>query len=136
MEDRCMLWKLREREIAADFRDEIRKKAENRMTGGVNLVWNQLKEGLIAAADKCCGRAKRKHQRHETWWWNDEVAHAVKEKRRLFQVAHKSSKEEDKEAYRKAKQEAGKQLLKQKNQNIRDLGICLTEKMDVTIYSR
>ena len=32
-----------------------------------------------------CGKTRGKRHR-ETWWWNDEVAEFVKEKRRLFRI--------------------------------------------------
>ena len=39
-------------------------------------------------------RSKQLHR--ETWWWNDEVAELVKEKRRLFRIYNKSKKGADK----------------------------------------
>ena len=99
-------------------------------------MWNQFKEGIITAADKTCGRAKRARKKRETYWWNNKVAQAVKEKRRLFQVAHQSDSKEDKEAYSKAKNEAKKAVRKQKRQSIRGLGICLTGRMNVTVSFR
>ena len=80
----CRIWKLKDSEVDAAFRDEFKQKAEERKAGDVDFVWNQFREGLITAADKACGREKRAQKKRETYWWNNRVAQAVKEKRRLF----------------------------------------------------
>src|SRR6188768_3586631 len=65
--DRCRIWKLKDNEVDAAFRDEFKHKAEERETGDVDFVWNQFKEGIITAADKTCGRAKRTRKKRETY---------------------------------------------------------------------
>jgi len=47
-----------------------------------------LKNGLLETADKVYGdgRTNGRSQYRETWWWNDEVAKVVEEKRRLFKI--------------------------------------------------
>ena len=120
--DRCRIWKLKDSEVDAAFRDEFKQKAEERKAGDVDFVWNQFREGLITAADKACGRAKRARKKRETYWWNNRVAQAVKEKRRLFQVAHQSDSKEDKEAYNKAKNEAKKAVAQAKEAEYKRFG--------------
>ena len=42
-----------------------------------------IKIGLFKAADEICGWTRGGCSQHqETWWWNNEVAIAVKEKRK------------------------------------------------------
>src|SRR6187399_2468777 len=82
--DRCRIWQLKDNEVDAAFRDEFKHKAEERETGDVDFVWNQFKEGIITAADKTCERAKRARKKRETYWWNNKVAQAVKEKDACF----------------------------------------------------
>jgi hypothetical protein len=120
--DRCRIWKLKDNEVDAAFKDEFKHKAEERETGDVDFVWNQFKEGIITAADKTCGRAKRARKKRETYWWNNKVAQAVKEKRRLFQAAHQSDSKEDKEAYSKAKNEAKKAVAQAKEAEYKRFG--------------
>jgi hypothetical protein len=48
--------------------------------------WKALKECLIQTAEQVCGLTT-KHQWHkQTWWWNDAVNDAVKEKRRFYKA--------------------------------------------------
>ena len=42
-----------------------------------------------------CGKTTGRPRHSETWWWNDEVAGLVKEKRRLFKIYDKSRRETD-----------------------------------------
>ena len=48
--------------------------------------WKLLRESLHEAAVQVCGVSKKHHWRKETWWWNDQVESAVKEKRKLYKV--------------------------------------------------
>ena len=69
---------------------------------------------MLDVAEEVCGKTRGGKQRHcETWWWNDEVAELVKEKRRLFKVYNKSKRgtdkavaEEDRMKYTAAKRAA------------------------------
>ena len=60
---------------------------------------------LLESADKACGRTKGRQKRKETWWWNDEIAKAVYQKRSLFKVWKKSRSEADRAAYNQVKKE-------------------------------
>ena len=46
-------------------------------------------------ADEVCGKTKGAPRHSETWWWNDEVAEKIKEKRRLFGIYDKSKNLKD-----------------------------------------
>ena len=52
----------------------------------VEGMWRGLKECLLEVSSKVCGKTKGRPRHSETWWWNDEVAELVKEKRRLFKI--------------------------------------------------
>lgn len=104
--DRCRVWLLKKEKTEAEFRQEIREKAENRTEGDVDSVWKDFKECLTDAANKTCGRTKGKRKQKVTGWWNNETSEAIKKKRKLFRVAYQTGKEEDKEAYQKSKREA------------------------------
>jgi hypothetical protein len=125
--DRCRLWKLKEKDISTEFREEVKKSADKRTEGNVDLVWKELKDCLTNAANKTCGRSRRKFQRRETWWWNNEVAEAVKNKRRLFRVAHQTKKTEDVAAYNKAKHDANIAVTQAKESECKRFGDMLNE---------
>jgi len=56
------------------------------------------------------------------WWWNSEVSEAVKEKRKLYQVAFQTKKVEDKVAYDRAKHNAKKVVAKAKESEFKRFG--------------
>ena len=70
----------------------------------VKSAWKSIKYGLLEAADKICGWTRGGCPRHkETWWWNNDVDSAVKEKQMTWKRwKNRGSKEE----YLKAKKAA------------------------------
>jgi len=50
------------------------------------MIWNEFKNCLTTAANKTCGRTKRKNNNNKrvTWWWNSEISEAVTKKRKLI----------------------------------------------------
>src|SRR6187399_1283710 len=62
--DRCRIWKLKDSEVDAAFRNEFKQKAEERKAGDVDFVWNKFREGLITAADKACGKERKRREKH------------------------------------------------------------------------
>jgi len=78
------------------------------------IFWNWDSHSLM-----CCGRTRARPMHSETWWWNDEVAELVKEKRRLFKMFDKSKRgigsldiEENKIKYEVAKRAAKRGIVK------------------------
>ena len=41
-------------------------------------------------AEKVCGRSKGGKKRGETWWWNAEVAEAIKRKKEVYKKWRKN----------------------------------------------
>jgi len=48
---------------------------------GVNDHWQQMKGVMMETAQDICGMTKDPHRHKETWWWNEEVAEAAREKK-------------------------------------------------------
>ena len=46
----------------------------------VNDHWQQMEGIMMETAQYICGMTKRPRRHKETWWWNEEVAEAVREK--------------------------------------------------------
>jgi len=42
------------------------------------------------ATEQVCGWTKGPPRHSETWWWNDEVAKAIEDKRRCYKIWHKT----------------------------------------------
>ena len=62
--------------MVTDRKDEVFE-ADN-----VESKWNAMKEVWQKETEQVCGWTKGPPRHSETWWWNDEVANAIGEKRR------------------------------------------------------
>ena len=115
---RIRTWKLKDPAIANQFCDAFRTNvtraaAENNSGDAVENAWSKLKDPLLCAATAVCGLSKNHQWRPETWWWNDRVEDAVKEKRiryKAYNALKKAGKvveaKEAKTAYNEAKRVA------------------------------
>jgi len=83
---RCRVWKLKDISIQSQFFDEVQSMLSGKKVTGVEGVWRTFQNGLLVTADKVCGRTRGRLKQKETWWWNDDVAKVVEDKRRLFKV--------------------------------------------------
>ena len=85
---RCKVWKLKEAETESIFRQRVQARVA--MSVGkprdAEGVWKDLKECMLSEAISVCGETKGISRHKETWWWNDEVATLVQEKKRLFRL--------------------------------------------------
>ena len=82
-EPRMCVWKLKEEKTHEEYRCIVRDKVEEaKWKGlGVNDHWQQMKGIMMETAQDICGMTKSPCRHKETWWWNEEVAEAVREKK-------------------------------------------------------
>jgi len=50
----------------------------------VNGHWQQMKNIMMDTAQIICGLSKGPCRHKETWWWIEEVAEAVREKKKKY----------------------------------------------------
>ena len=82
---RRKVWKLEKAVAREEFSAVVRQKLTCSDKGiGVDDQWSTLKCCLLEATDSVCGWTTGRVRRRVTWWWNDEVDRAVKEKRKLW----------------------------------------------------
>jgi len=74
-------------------------RAVGRCESNVEGVWNGLKSCLLKVTEDVCGRTKGRPRHRQTWWWNDDVAVAVDQKRKLFRVWKKTKSKRDEAAH-------------------------------------
>ena len=72
---------------------------------GVNDHWQQMK-GMMESARDICGMAKGPRRHRETWWWNEEVAEAVMDKKTKYGKWKKENTKEARKEYKKNRQNA------------------------------
>ena len=119
---RCRVWRLKDVNVQSQFFDEIQRTLAEKNVEGVEEVWREFKNGLLETADKVCGHTKGRPKHRVTWWWNDNVAKVVEDKRRLFKVWNKSKCEVDKAAYTLAKKVARTEVAKAQEAGRKDFG--------------
>jgi len=89
---RLKVWKLRELNVKQEFARLVTdRKDEVFEADKVEIKWNAMKEVWQKATEQVCGWTKGPPRHSETWWWNDEVAKAIEEKRRCYKIWHTRS---------------------------------------------
>ena len=85
-EPRVRVWKLKEEKTCEEYQSMVKDKvaeAEWKCTY-VNEHWQQMKNIMMDTEQVTCGLSKGTCRHKETWWWNKEVAEAVKEKKKKY----------------------------------------------------
>ena len=107
------LWKLKDNEVKQAFEKHVAENAVSLSNSqNVEDIWNILKSNLLESAKNVCGMTKKGNWRKETWWWDDSVENAIKEKRFKWKSWKKG--EIIKEEYLKAKRHAKSVVYKAK----------------------
>jgi len=72
----------------------------------INEHWQQMKNIMIDSPQVTCVLSKGPHGHKETLWWNEEVAEAVREKKKKYGNWKKEKSTEAWKDYKKSKQNA------------------------------
>jgi len=83
LEPRVRLWKIKEEQTCEEHKSMVRDKVDEEEWKhlDVNEHWNKMKKIVMETAQHIRGMSKGPCRHKETWWWNDEVAEAVREKK-------------------------------------------------------
>ena len=68
--------------------------------------WHQMKGLMMETAQDICGMTTGLHGYNVTWWWNEEVAEAVREKKIKYGKWKKENTKEARMEYKKSRQNA------------------------------
>ena len=78
------VWRLNEIKTRAEFENEFQRLAQvSSQKTDVEDIWKSIKKDLLASSYTVFGWTKEQPRHSVTWWWNNNVDIAVKEKRRL-----------------------------------------------------
>ena len=100
-------------------------------------IWVKLKTGLLKTTEEVCGTTKPHRWRHETWWWNKELDHAITAKRQAFKArkagkctraSYNTAKRISRRVVHHARQEADKVVHAGIDHKLSDI-FCLTNQM-------
>ena len=105
---RWRVWKLKEKEIKEKFSQRVVELVD---TKAVDL-WESYKNGVLKACDELCGKTKERRGQRNTWWWNEQVKEAIGRKKKVFNTWCKNCSPENKNNYRKARNQTKKVVAK------------------------
>ena len=71
---RVFVWKLKKEQTCEEYKSMVRDKIEQ----DVNEHWHKMKKIMMEIAQHICGMSKGPCRHKEIWWWNEEVAEAVR----------------------------------------------------------
>ena len=77
-------------------------------------LWESYKNGVLRACDELCGKTKGRRDQGNTWWWNEQVKEAIERKKKAFNTWCKNRSPENKNNYRKARNQTKKVVTKAK----------------------
>jgi len=87
----------------------------------VNVHWQQMKGIMMESARDICGMTKGPRTHKETWWWNEEVAEAVREKKIKYRKWKKVNRKEARMEYTKSRKMQRGLSLHQRKRNRRNV---------------
>ena len=102
---------IRDPEKQAELSEVFKAKTQDNelsQTSSVDVRWTSLKDKLLQATKQVCGVSSNHPWRKQTWWWNNQVEEAVREKRR---AAYNTAKHTSNRVVHQAKSEAEKVAL-------------------------
>ena len=113
---RIKVWKQRDPEKQAELSEVFKAKTQERklsQTSSVDVRWTSLKSKLLQAKKHVYGVSLNHPWRKQTWWWNNQVEEAVREKRRVWKAvgskaAYNTAKHTSNRVVHQAKSEAEK----------------------------
>jgi len=141
-EPRVRVWKLKKEKTCEEYRCMFRDKVEEaKWKGlGVNDHLQQMKGLMMETGQDICGMTKGPRRHKETWWWNDEVAEAVREKKIKYGKWEKENTKKARMEYKKSRQNAKRVIFtaKEKKQKecTNDLNDSLSVKMKFFEWQR
>ena len=80
------MWKLNEEQTKLEFNIKVGELLDSKQSQDTNVedTWTTYRDSLIGASDEICGFTKGSTRHRETWWWNDVVDLAIKEKKQQW----------------------------------------------------
>ena len=92
-ERRVHVWKLKDEKTCEEYQSMIKNKVEEAdcKHSDVNKHWQQMKNIMMDTARVICGLSEGQCRHKESWWWNEEVAEAVREKKKSMEIGKKKN---------------------------------------------
>ena len=86
--ERTKWWKLKG-ETSEVFRERVIKEGSWKEEDDINNMWDKMATNIRKVASEVCGVTKgRGREAKDTWWWNEEVQRAIKEKKECYRCLY------------------------------------------------
>ena len=105
-------WKLNDMLTRGHFQTQLGKLATKhilKVGATIQEKWDRLEQCHLTATDQTCGWTRRPAKQHVTWWWNNKVEKAIREKRACFRK-FKILEAKDSKNYRSKEKDIAKEL--------------------------
>jgi len=107
-EKKIKVWKLKDESVNKEFEKSYEKRAES-LKQSNKSQYEKTHENSIETGREICGETTGHFRiKRETWWWNEKVQQAIKEKKKAYKKWQQYGSEVDKEAYKQKRKEAKK----------------------------
>ena len=109
---RVKLWRLKDPEKRIECQEKLKRRLEES-----SVDMEILERNIFDTCKEICGETTgRRGRERETWWWNETVQGVIKEKKSAFKRWQRSRDLEDREAYRRKKNEAKRKVREAKKE--------------------
>ena len=104
--DRTKWWKLKE-EMSEVFKERVIKEGSWKKEEDINNMWEKMATNIQKVTSEVCGVTKGSGgEAKDTWWWNEEVQRAIKEKKECYRRLYHDRSVDNIEKYKVAKKTA------------------------------
>ena len=104
--ERTKWWKLKG-ETSEVFRERVIKEGSWKEEDDINNMWDKMATNIRKVASEVCGVTKGSGgEAKDTWWWNEEVQRAIKEKKECYRRLYHDRSVDNIEKYKVAKKTA------------------------------
>ena len=101
--ERTKWWKLKE-EMSEVFRERVIKEGFWKKEEDINNMWEKMATNIRNVASEVYGVTKGSGgEAKDTWWWNEEVQRAIKEKKECYRRLYHDRSVDNIEKYKVAK---------------------------------
>ena len=80
---------------------KLKEKVKKLINTEAKNLWGSFKDEILEACEKFCRKRKRRREQESIWWLNEKVQEAMKSKKNACKKMCKIRSEEDKNNYKK-----------------------------------
>ena len=118
---RTKWWKLKG-DVAQTFKERVIEEGPWAEEGDTNIMWRKMATCIRKIASEEFGLSQgNRREVKDTWWWNEDVQKAIKEKKDCYKRLHHDKCAENIEKYRIAKKSAKRAVSRARGQAYDDL---------------